>query len=78
MKSFWKLKKRLSTAPILTLPKGTEGFVVYSDASIIGLGYVLIENGKVITYAYTQLKVHDMNYSTHDLELVAVMFALKI
>ncbi|KAH0738661.1 hypothetical protein KY290_037366 [Solanum tuberosum] len=77
-KSFQELKKRLITAPVLTLPEGTQGFVVYCDASRVGLGCVLMQNGKVIAYASRQLKVHERNYPTHDLELAAVVFALKI
>ncbi|WMV60292.1 hypothetical protein MTR67_053677 [Solanum verrucosum] len=77
-KSFQELKKRLTTAPVLTLPEGTQGFVVYCDASRVGLGCVLMQNGKVIAYASRQLKVHEKNYPTHDLELAAVVFALKI
>ena len=75
---FQELKTRLVTAPILTLPNGTDGFQVYSDASYKGLGCVLIQNGKVIAYASRQLRPHEKNYPTHDLELAAVVFALKI
>ncbi|WMV54289.1 hypothetical protein MTR67_047674 [Solanum verrucosum] len=77
-KSFQELKKRLTTASVLTLPEGTQGFVVYCDASRVGLGSVLMQNGKVIAYVSIELKVHEKNYLTHDLELVAVVFALKI
>ncbi|XP_022856219.1 uncharacterized protein LOC111377372 [Olea europaea var. sylvestris] len=73
-----ELKKRLTSAPILSIPSGTRDFVVYSDASKNGLGCVLIQNGKVIAYASRQLKEYKKNYPTHDLELVAVVFALKI
>ncbi|XP_070015583.1 uncharacterized protein [Nicotiana sylvestris] len=73
-----ELKSRLTSAPILTLSEGTEGFVVYCDASRIGLGCVLMQHGKVIAYASRQLKNHEKNYPTHDLELAAVVFALKI
>ena len=76
--SFQTLKERLVSAPILSLPDGLEGFVVYCDASRIGLGCVLMQSGKVIAYASRQLKVHEKNYPTHDLELAAVVFALKI
>ncbi|GKF18980.1 putative reverse transcriptase domain-containing protein [Tanacetum coccineum] len=65
-------------APILALPKGSEDFIVYCDASIKGLGVVLMQREKVITYASRQLKIHEKNYTTHDLELGAVVFALKI
>jgi len=76
--SFQELKKRLTTAPVLTLPTGSGGFTVYCDASRVGLGCVLMQNGKVIAYASRQLKNHEKNYPTHDLELKAVVFALKI
>ncbi|WMV37258.1 hypothetical protein MTR67_030643 [Solanum verrucosum] len=77
-KSFKESKKRLTTAPVLTLPEGTQGFVVYYDASRVGLGCVLMQNGKVIAYVSRHLKVNEKNYPTHDLELAAVVFALKI
>ena len=76
--SFQELKNRLTSAPVLTLPEGTEGYVVYCDASGIGLGCVLMQRGKVIAYASRQLKKHEKNYPTHDLELAAVIYALKI
>ena len=76
--SFQELKKRLTTAPVLTLPEGQEGFIVYSDASNKGLGCVLMQKGKVIAYASRQLKPHEVNYPVHDLELAAVVFALRI
>ena len=66
------------TAPVLTILEGNEGYVVYSDASRQGLGCVLMQNGKVVAYASRQLKPHELNYPTHDLELAAVVFALKI
>ena len=65
-------------APILALPEGVEDFVVYCDASILGLGAVLMQRGQVIAYASRQLKPHEANYPTHDLELGAVVFSLKI
>ncbi|CAN6452104.1 unnamed protein product [Victoria cruziana] len=77
-KSFQTLKEKLTKAPILTLPDGREGFAVYSDASGIGYGAVLMQKDKVIAYASRQLKSHEKNYPTHDLELGAVVFALKI
>ncbi|WVZ80573.1 hypothetical protein U9M48_028039 [Paspalum notatum var. saurae] len=76
-KSFEELKNRLVTAPILTLPTPGEGFTLYCDASKIGLGCVLMQNGKVVAYASHQLRTHEENYPTHDLELAAVIFALK-
>ena len=76
--SFQELKRKLVSAPILTIPTDSGGFVVYSDASKYGLGCVLMQNGKVIAYASRQLKEYERNYPTHDLELAAVVFALKI
>nr|GEY57278.1 putative reverse transcriptase domain-containing protein [Tanacetum cinerariifolium] len=70
--------QKLCSAPILALPKGNEDFIVYCDASNKGLGTVLMQRDKVISYASRQLKIHDKNYTTHDLELGAVVFALKI
>lgn len=71
------MKNFLVSAPVLTLPSGTGGFVVYSDASRKGLGYVLMHHGNVIGYVSRQLKPYEHNYPMHDLELVAVVFALK-
>ncbi|KAL5565101.1 hypothetical protein UlMin_028265 [Ulmus minor] len=76
--SFQELKRRLTSAPILVLPTDDAYFTVYCDASKIGLGAVLMQNGKVIAYASRQLKIHEKNYPTHDLELAAVVFSLKI
>ncbi|GJW10661.1 reverse transcriptase domain-containing protein [Tanacetum coccineum] len=76
--AFQLLKQKLCVAPILALPEGSDDFVVYCDASIKGLGAVLMQRMKVIAYASRQLKVHEKNYTTHDLELGAVVFALKI
>ena len=76
--SFDELKQRLTTAPVLTLPLGSEGFTVYCDASRQGLGCVLMQRDRVIAYASRQLKKHEVNYPTHDLELAAVVFALRI
>ncbi|CAJ2638292.1 unnamed protein product [Trifolium pratense] len=69
--SFQELKKRLTTAPVLILPDAKESFVVYCDASKMGLGGVLMQKGQVVAYASRQLKVHERNYPTHDLELAA-------
>ncbi|GJV56488.1 putative reverse transcriptase domain-containing protein [Tanacetum coccineum] len=76
--AFQLLKQKLCTAPILALPKGSEDFVVYCDASHKGLGVVLMQREKVIAYASQQIKIHEKNYTTHDLELGSVVFALKI
>ncbi|GKB13791.1 retrotransposon protein, putative, ty3-gypsy subclass [Tanacetum coccineum] len=73
---FW-INTKLCAAPILALPEGNDDFVVYYDASIKGLGSVLMQRMKVIAYASRQLKVYEKNYTTHDLELGAVVFALK-
>ncbi|GJR54804.1 putative reverse transcriptase domain-containing protein [Tanacetum coccineum] len=76
--AFQLLKQKLCSAPILALPEGSEDFIVYCDASKKGLGAVLMQREKVISYASRQLKIHEKNYTTHDLELGAVVFALKI
>ncbi|GJX02139.1 putative reverse transcriptase domain-containing protein [Tanacetum coccineum] len=76
--TFQLLKQKLCSATILALPKGVENFIVYCDASHKGLGVVLMQNEKVIAYASRQLKILEKNYTTHDLELGAVVFALKI
>ena len=75
---FKELKNRLVTATILTIPLGSGTFVVYSDTSFQCLGCVLMQNRNVVTYASRQLKPYERNYSTHDLELVAIIFTLKI
>ena len=68
----------MTSAPVLALPNGRNGFVVYSDESRQGLGCVLMQNDMVIAYSSRKLKKHEENYPTHDLELAAVVFALKI
>jgi hypothetical protein len=75
---FQELKRRLVTVPVLTLPMESVGYVVYTDASWKGLGCVLMQQGKVVAYASRQLKDHEKNYLTHDLELAAIVYALKI
>ncbi|GJX22392.1 putative nucleotidyltransferase, ribonuclease H [Tanacetum coccineum] len=75
---FQLLKQKLCVAPILALPERSDDFVVYCDASIKGLGAVLMQRMKVIAYASKQLKIHEKNYTIHDLELGAVVFALTI
>jgi hypothetical protein len=74
---FQTLKHRLVKAPILSLSESGKHFTVYTDASRIGLGCVLIQDGKVIAYGSRQLKKHERNYPTHDLELATVVYALK-
>ncbi|GJS50806.1 putative reverse transcriptase domain-containing protein [Tanacetum coccineum] len=76
--AFQTLKDKLYNTPVLDLLDGPEDFVVYCDASKIGLGCALMQRGKVIAYASRQLKIHEKNYTTYDLELGAVVFALKI
>ncbi|KAL0536903.1 hypothetical protein IC582_025866 [Cucumis melo] len=76
--SFQELKKRLVTAPILALPVTWKDYVIYCDASRLGLSCVLMQDGNVIAYSSRQLKEHECNYPTHDLELVEVVLALKI
>ncbi|GJW62870.1 putative reverse transcriptase domain-containing protein [Tanacetum coccineum] len=76
--AFQILKKKLCNAPVLALPDGPDDFVVYCDASKQGFGCVLMQRGKVIAYASRQLKKHETNYTTHNLELGTVVFALKI
>ena len=66
------------TTPVLTIPKGIDGFVIYSYASNIGLEAVLMQHDKGVAYASRQLKDYERNYPTHDLELIVVVFALKI
>nr|GFA97300.1 putative reverse transcriptase domain-containing protein [Tanacetum cinerariifolium] len=73
--AFQLLKQNLCSAPILALPEGAKDFVAYCDASHKGLGAVLMQREKVISYASRQLKIHEKNYTTHDLELGAVVFA---
>ncbi|KAD2393299.1 hypothetical protein E3N88_40276 [Mikania micrantha] len=75
---FQLLKEKLTNAPVLALPEGNEDLVVYSDASSMGLGCVIMQRGKVLAYASRQLKPHETTYPTHNLELAAVVFALKI
>jgi len=75
---FEKLKNKLITALILKTPSETGGMVIYGDASGKGLGCVLMQHGHVIAYASRQLKPHEKNYPTHDLELTVMIFALKI
>ncbi|GJZ00086.1 putative reverse transcriptase domain-containing protein [Tanacetum coccineum] len=76
--AFQTLKQKLCSAPILALPEGSENFMVYCDVSHKGLGAVLMQKEKVIAYASCQLKIHKKNYTTHDLELGAVVSALKM
>ncbi|XP_024164159.1 uncharacterized protein LOC112171166 [Rosa chinensis] len=76
--AFVELKTRLTTAPVLVLPNNVDPYQVYTDASGNGLGCVLMQNGQVVAYGSRQLKPHERNYPTHDLELAAIVFALKI
>ncbi|GJU92832.1 putative reverse transcriptase domain-containing protein [Tanacetum coccineum] len=76
--AFQLLKQKLCSAPILALPEGSENFMLYYDSSCKGLGVVLMQKEKVIAYASRQLKIHEKNYTTHDLQLEAVVFALRM
>ena len=75
---FQELKRKLTIAPILALPSWSKGVIVYSDAFKRGLECVLMQYGRMIAYALRQLKSHETNYLMHNLELVTVVFALKI
>ena len=75
--SFERLKEILIEAPVLIQPTSGRDYTIYSDASRIGLGCVLMQDGKVVAYASKQLKLHEQNYPTHDLELAAVVLLLK-
>ncbi|CAA0827452.1 Uncharacterized mitochondrial protein AtMg00860, partial [Striga hermonthica] len=76
--SFQELKWRLTSAPVLTILDPSQSFTIFSDASRQGLGCVLMQDGQIVAYASRQLKPHEQNYPTHDLELAAVVHALKI
>ena len=76
--SFERLKEILVEAPVLIQPTSGRDYTMYNDALRIDLGCVLIQNGKVVAYTSKQLKLHEQNYPTHDLELATVVFALKI
>ena len=77
-KAFKELKRRLTTAPILIVPDRGQGYTVYCDVSRARLGCVLMQSGRVVAYGSCQLKNNEQNYPTHDMELAAVVFALKI
>jgi hypothetical protein len=76
--SFQELKRRLVTTPMVTLHMESVGYMVYTYASKNGLGFVLMQQGRVVAYAPRQLKDHEKNYHTYDLKLAAVVYALKI
>ena len=76
--SFEKLKAFLTETPVLTQPTYDKEYVIFSDASLNGLGCVVMQEGKVVAYASRQLKPNEKNYPTHDLELAFIVFALKI
>ena len=77
-RAFQELKEKLTSAPVLAISKTREWYIIYSDASHQGLGCVLIQDGNVIAYGSRQLKPHEKNYPTHDLEFAAIVFARKI
>ena len=72
------MKDKPTSTQVLTLLEGTEGFVVYCDFSQIGMGYFIMKHGKIIEYAFIKFKVHEKNYSTHDLELMTIVYYVKI
>ena len=72
------MKTRLTTSPLLTFLEGSDGYVIYYDASRVSLGCVLMQRDKVIAYASRHLKVHEKNYPTHALKLATLLFVLKI
>ena len=77
-KAFQELKKRLTSALILIVPNRGQGYTMYCDASRAGLGCVLMQSRRVVAYGSYQLKNHEQNYPTHDMELAIVVFTLKI
>ena len=77
-KAFQELKRRLTTAPILIVSEHGQRYTVYCDAFRDGMGYILMQSGRAVAFGSRQLKNHEQNYPTHDLELVAIVFALKI
>ena len=77
-KAFQEVKRRLTSAPILIVLERWQRYTVYCDASMARLGCVLMQSGKVVAYGSRQLKNHEQNYPTHDMELAAIVFALKI
>ena len=77
-KEFHELKMRLTSTPIPIVPEQGQRYTVYCDASKDGLEFVLMQSGRVVAYGFRQLKNHEKNYPTHDLELAAIVFALKI
>lgn len=77
-KSFQELKVKLTIAPVLIILERGLGYIVHCDVSREGLDCVLMQEGKVVAYGSRQLKTHERNYPTHDLELAAMIFAFKI
>ena len=77
-RAFQELKRRLTSTPILIVPERGQGYIIYYDASKDGLECVLMQFGRMVTYGSQQLKNHERNYPTHDMELAAILFALKI
>ena len=77
-KAFQKLKRRLTSAFIMIVPKRGQKYIVYCDTSKARLGYILIQSRRVVAYGSSWLKNHEQNYPTHDMDLAAIGFALKI
>jgi hypothetical protein len=78
VKAFWRIKELLMTTPILNVPNMEENFLLYTYASKEGLGRVLMEDSRVISYNLKKLRRHEENYATHDLELLAIVYALRV
>ena len=77
-RAFQELKRRLTLTPILIVPEWGQRYTVYCDASKDGLGCVLMQSGRVVTYGSKQIKSHEQNYPTHEMELATIVFTLKI
>ena len=77
-KAFQELKRRLTSSPILIVPERGQRYIVYCDASKARLGCFLMQFGRVVAYGSRQLKNHEQNYPTHDMQLAVIVFALKI
>ena len=77
-RAFQELKRRLTSASVIIVPEQGQRYIMYCDASKEGMECVLIQSGRVVDYGFRQLKNHEQNYPTHDMELVAIVFTLKI
>ena len=77
-RAFQELKRRLTSAPIMIVPERGQRYTMYCDASKDGLRCFLMQSERVMTYGFRKLKNHERSYPTHDMELMAIVFALKI